>query len=107
MTMAPAAADVLIEQLKVLLAERQPALAVLGVREVSLVGSRAQGAPRPTSDVDLLMDLAPNAALGLFDLVTLKDELRDALGVEVDIVFRTRLRPYVAARMNCDAVRLL
>lgn len=53
------------------------------------------------------MDLAPDAAFGLLDLVALKDDLREALGVEVDVVFRSRIRPYVAERMTRDVVRLL
>ena len=71
------------------------------------MGSRARGTARPASDVDLLTDLASNADFGLLDLVALKDDLREALGVEVDVVFRSRLRPYVAEQMGRTAVRLL
>jgi predicted nucleotidyltransferase len=99
--------DELIKRLEALLAEQHSLLTTRGVRELSLVGSRARGTATPTSDVDLLMDLAPDAAFGLLDLVAFKDALRDALGVEVDVVFRSRLRPYVAERMTRDTVRLL
>ena len=96
-----------IAELQALFSEQHNLLAAQGVREVSLVGSRARSTAGPASDVDLLLDLAPDATFGLLDLVTLKDELRDALGVEVDIVFRSRLRPYVAQRMTRDVVRLV
>lgn len=99
--------DVLIERLREAVEARRAALSARGVREVSLVGSRARGSAGPASDVDLLMDLAPDATFGLFDLVALKDELRDALGVEIDIAFKSRLRPYVAERMTRDTVPLL
>ena len=99
--------DELIERLKALLAEQHALLTARGVRELSLVGSRARGTAAPASDVDLLVDLAPDAAFGLLDLVALKDDLRDALGVEVDVVFKSRLRPYIAERMTRDKVRLL
>lgn len=97
----------LIEQLKAVLAEQQADLQASGVCELSLVGSRARGAARPASDVDLLMDLTPDATFGLFDLVAFKDALRDALGVEIDIIFKSRLRPYVAERLTRDTVPLL
>lgn len=99
--------DDLIERLRAVVEADRSHLAARGVRELSLVGSRARGTAGPSSDVDLLMDLAPDATFGLLDLVALKDELRDALGVEVDIVFRSRLRPYVAERITRDVVRLL
>ena len=99
--------DVLIERLRALIDARRSALVERGVREVSLVGSRARGAAGPESDVDLLIDLEPDATLGLFDLFELEESLRDTLGVEVDIAFKSRLRPYVAERMTRDTVRLL
>jgi hypothetical protein len=48
--------DEVIERLKALLAERHPLLAARGLREVSLVGSRAHGrpAPRTTSTCSLI-----------------------------------------------------
>jgi uncharacterized protein len=97
----------LIERLKVLLAEQRPLLAARGVREVSLVGSRARGTAGPASDVDLLVDLAPDATFGLFDLVAFEEELKTKLGTRVDVVFKSRLRPYIAERMTRDKVRLL
>ena len=99
--------DQLIERLRQAVEAQREMLAVRGVRELSLVGSRAHGTAGPASDVDLLVDLAPDAAFGLLDLVALKDDLRDALGVEVDVVFKSRLRPYIAERMTRDKVRLL
>lgn len=99
--------DELIARLKALLAEQQPLLAARGVREVSLVGSRVRGAAGPASDVDLLVDLAPDATFGLFDLVDFEEELETALGTRVNVVFKSRLRPYIAERMTRDRVRVL
>lgn len=99
--------DELIERLKAYLAEQHPLLAARGVREVSLVGSRARGTGGPASDVDLLVDLSPDATFGLFDLVTFEEDLSAVLGTRVDVVFKSRLRPYIAERMTRDKVRLL
>ncbi len=99
--------DELIERLNALLAERRPLLAACGVREVSVAGSRARGTAGPASDVDLLVDLTPDATFGLFDLMALEEELASALGTRVDVVFKSRLRPDIAERMIRDKVRLL
>ena len=99
--------DELIERLRAHLAEQHQLLAARGVREVSLVGSRARGTAGPSSENDLLVDLVPDATLGLFDLVGFEEDLEAALGARVDVVFKSRLRPYIAERLARDKVRLL
>ena len=65
-------------------------------------------AARPSpSDIDLLLDLAPDATFGLIDLVQFKDTLGDALGRKVDIAFKGGLRSYVESPMTRDARQLL
>jgi predicted nucleotidyltransferase len=39
--------------------------------------------------------------------VTFEEELKTKLGTRVDVVFKSRLRPYIAERMTRDKVRLL
>ncbi len=53
-----------------------------GVARLALFGSYAKGRPRPTSDVDLLVELS--RPLGL-EFVALADDLEKALGKKVDI----------------------
>lgn len=96
-----------VAELERILATQASALAAKGVRSVALVGSRARGMAKPESDIDLLLDLAPDATFGLIDLVTLKDTLGDALGRKVDIAFKGGLRAYVEAHMTQDARQLL
>jgi predicted nucleotidyltransferase len=97
----------LVAELERILADLAPDLTAKGVRAVSLVGSRARGTARPDSDIDLLVDLAPDATFGLIDLVQLKDTLGDALGRKVDIAFKGGLRTYVEAHMTRDARQVL
>lgn len=47
-------------------------------------GSVARGEDRPGSDLDLLVEFAAEATL--FDQVELEEDLRDILGVDVDVV---------------------
>ena len=56
------------------------------VAELSLFGSALRGDFRPESDVDVLVDFAPEARRSLFDLVEMEEELRRIFGREVDLV---------------------
>lgn len=97
----------LAEQVRDSLARRAGMLADKGVRSASVVGSAARGEAGAESDIDLLLELAPDAAFDLVDLVTLKDELGSELDRRVDILFKGSLRPYVAEAVERDALRLI
>lgn len=97
----------LVTELKAQLARRAAELRSKGIREVALIGSRARGTATAESDIDLLVDLAPDSTFGLLDLVNLEEDLAEALGRKVDIAFKSRLRPYVKERMLRDARALL
>jgi uncharacterized protein len=97
----------LTERLRGCLMRRAGVLAGNGVRSASLVGSVARGEVRPESDVDLLLELAPDAAFDLVDLVELKDALGAELDRPVDILFKGSLRTYVAETVERDALRLI
>ena len=55
-----------------------------GVTRLVAFGSRARGEGRPDSDLDLAGSFARGA--DLFDLVHLKEELSEVLGVPVDFI---------------------
>src|SRR5689334_17757681 len=78
------------EALRILRA-REHELRAKGVAGLALFGSTARGEAGPASDVDLVLDLEESAALGLLDLVDLKETLAEQLGRPVDIAFRSRL----------------
>jgi uncharacterized protein len=58
---------------------------------VAVFGSVARGEARSGSDVDLLVDFEPGASL--LDHVGLFQDLEDLLGVGVDVVTRSALKP--------------
>lgn len=71
---------------------------------VRIFGSVARGEDDSTSDIDILVDLAPDA--DLIDLAGLDIELEKLLGRKVDIVVARLLKPRVAVSALAGAVRL-
>jgi hypothetical protein len=65
------------------------------VRELSMFGSAARGELRPESDIDLLVDFAPGAKVGLWEFGRLERELQALLGRKVDLVSKRGLKPRV------------
>lgn len=77
-------------------------LARHGVTGLSLFGSRSRGGAHSASDVDLLVEF--NRAPGFFQFVALEDELGQLLGLKVDLVMRSALRPRIGLRVLAEAV---
>jgi predicted nucleotidyltransferase len=63
------------------------------VHELSLFGSFARDTQSNISDVDVLVDLAPDASF--FDLVRLAFYLEEKLGRHVDVIPQDSLRPEI------------
>jgi uncharacterized protein len=80
------------------------ALRQLGARDVKVFGSVARGDDGPESDIDLLVDIAPD--IGLFALGRMRSEAERILGSRVDIVPANSLKPDVADRVLAEAVAL-
>ena len=75
----------------------------LGLQALALFGSTARGTSRPDSDIDVLIDVAPNVKFSLIDLVSVKHFLEDKLGREVDVVTREGLDPAIRDRVIREA----
>jgi uncharacterized protein len=57
----------------------------LRIRRLSLFGSQLKGTARPDSDVDLLVELEPDARPTLLDIAQMEIELSEAVGKKVDL----------------------
>ncbi|MBU0616406.1 MAG: nucleotidyltransferase family protein [Planctomycetes bacterium] len=65
------------------------------ITELALFGSVLRPDFRADSDVDVLVTFAADATWSLFDLVEMRDELRELFGRNVDLVEGAALRnPY-------------
>jgi uncharacterized protein len=80
------------------------ALGALGATNLRLFGSVARGDDGPESDIDLLVDIAPD--IGLFALGRMRSEAERILGSSVDIVPANSLKADVAERVLAEAIPL-
>jgi uncharacterized protein len=58
------------------------------VQELSLFGSAARGEAGPESDLDIMVDFAPGARIGLIGFESLAGELESLAGRRVDPVMK-------------------
>lgn len=80
--------------------QRYPRLSNLRV-----VGSVARREDTEKSDIDFLVDLAPDA--GLFDLGGLHEDLEELLGVPVDVISsRVRMNEHMRMTIERDAMQI-
>jgi predicted nucleotidyltransferase len=94
-----------LSEIKRILQEQKPYLQEkYGVTEVGLFGSYVRDEQRPDSDVDILVELERPPQIDLFDLVNLEDDLKAALGVEVDVVLKSNLRKRIGRRILNELV---
>jgi uncharacterized protein len=101
-TLAPA----LVERERSLrvLREAAPRLRARGITQLSLFGSMARGEAGPDSDIDLLIEVDPDAGFGLSDLVDLQEELGDLLGRPINFAFASGMRPWLRDWIEEDRI---
>ena len=75
-----------------------------GVHHAALFGSVARGEAGPQSDVDIMIEFAPDASLDIFAYVELKDFIAKLFPGPVDVVNKDALKPYVRASAITDTV---
>jgi uncharacterized protein len=75
-----------------------------GVLHAALFGSVARGDARSDSDLDILIELEPDASVDLFDYIGLTHYLADLFPVRVDVADRENLKPHVRPSAEREAV---
>ena len=75
-----------------------------GVRHAALFGSIARDEGKRTSDIDILIELDPQAPIGLFEYVGITQYLADLFPVRIDVANRSSLKPLVRPTIERDAI---
>lgn len=92
-----------LENIRTRLREVLPRLiARYEVARLGIFGSYVRGEQRPDSDIDLLVDF--REPIDLFAFVELEHELSDLLGVKVDLVMDSALKPNIGRRIRSEVV---
>jgi hypothetical protein len=87
-----------------LLRKDRQALNTAGVHRAALFGSVARGEARSNSDIDVLVELNPDAHVGLVQFVDLQEHLRALFQRDVDVVSLRALHPARDAAILAEAV---
>ncbi len=74
-----------------------------GIARLRAFGSVLRDDFGPDSDVDLLVAFEPDAGIGLFDYVRIKDELSELIGRQVDLVSEKGISKYIRDEVFAEA----
>ncbi len=86
------------------LRENEAALRARGVAHAALFGSYPRGDNRPDSDIDILIDIAPQAPVGLWEYINITQYLEDLFSSPVDVANHGHLKSHVRPSAEREAV---
>jgi hypothetical protein len=86
------------------LRENEAELRARGVTHAALFGSRARGEATADSDTDIMIEIDPDAPVGVYEYVRIKEYIASLFEGRVDAVDREGLKPYVRPAATADAI---
>jgi hypothetical protein len=69
-----------------------------GIEEVGIFGSYIRGEQKVGSDIDILVEFKPDAKIGLLGFINMENYLSELLGIKVDLVEKSALKPRIGKR---------
>jgi uncharacterized protein len=82
------------------------AIKATGVSKLAIFGSRVRDDNRSDSDIDVLVDIEPDASFSLLNLIGVEHIIEDATGLEAQATLRRSLSPRFAQRIADDIVEV-
>jgi len=76
------------------------------IKELGIFGSYVKGEQKETSDIDILVEFEEDARLGLLKFINLENYLSEILGVKVDLVMKSTLKPRIGKHILKETVYL-
>lgn len=95
------------DQIASLIQEHAAELRARGVIGLGVFGSMARGDAGADSDIDIVIDVAPQGKFSLIDLAGLRVFLCELFRHQTDVVIRDDLRPDFRKAVDRETVRLL
>ena len=86
------------------LKEAEADLRAQGVAHAARFGSVARGEDRADSDIDIMIEIAPDSRMDLFRYVGIVQYVEELFPVPVDVANREGLKPFVRPSAERDAV---
>ena len=87
------------------LKKSEPDLRKAGVKHLYLFGSTARGESQPDSDVDLFFD-HDQGAIGLYELMDIKDMTAAILGTKTDMIPRRGIHTVLQQSIESSAIQV-
>ena len=75
-----------------------------GVKDIGIFGSYVRGEVKKGSDLDIIVEF--ERSLGLLKFINLENYLSDLLGVKVDLVMKSALKPKIGKHILGEVVYL-
>ena len=92
------------EEIIARLRENEATLRQRGVAHAALFGSRARGDQSPDSDTDIMIEIDPDAPVGVWEYAGIKRYIASLFEGPVDVVDREGLKTYVRPAATAEAI---
>jgi predicted nucleotidyltransferase len=92
------------DEIIAVLRAHEPELRNRGVRRAALFGSVARNEATSASDIDILIELEPEARIGVFGYVGIIHYISDIFPMPVDVANKSTLKPHVRPGAERDAL---
>ena len=77
-----------------------------GIKEIGIFGSYIRGDQKDDSDLDILIEFQENSKIGLIKFLNLENYLSDLLGIKVDLVMKSVLKPRIGKHIMAEVIYL-
>ncbi|MBU2579106.1 nucleotidyltransferase family protein [Patescibacteria group bacterium] len=96
-----------VEKIKKILKEQKDELRKkYEIKEIGIFGSYLKKEQKQDSDFDILIDFEPNSGVDLLKFINLENYLSDLLGIKVDLVMKSALKPRIGKHILKNVVYL-